>query len=85
MVGEGEAIVSGSAGLGDVGPALGVDLEMEGVDTIGGLISARLGRIPVEGDVVELPDATVQVVSMRGRRVWIARVTRRPPPEESNE
>jgi putative hemolysin len=82
LVGEREALVIGGADLGDVGAALGVDLETEGVDTIGGLVYARLGRIPNEGDKVELSDAEVEVVSMRGRRVWKARVVRKPPPEE---
>jgi len=85
MVAEGQAVVSGGAGLGDVGAALGVDLETEGVGTIGGLVYARLGRIPAEGDTVELPDAVVEVISMRGRRVWKARVTRRLQQEESGE
>ncbi|MGI5836973.1 MAG: hemolysin family protein [Chloroflexota bacterium] len=76
MVAENQAVVIGGADLGDVGSALGVDLETEGVDTVGGLVYARLGRIPIEGDMVTLPDATVEVLSMRGRRVWKARVTR---------
>ncbi len=85
MFGEDQAVVRGGADLGDVGSALGVDLETEGVDTIGGLVYARLGRIPVEGDSVELPDALVEVVSMRGRRVWKARVTRRELPREEEQ
>jgi CBS domain containing-hemolysin-like protein len=85
MLGEEQALVSGGADLGDVGSALGVDLETEGVDTIGGLVYARLGRIPAEGDAVDLPDAVVEVVSMRGRRVWKARVTRRERPEEESQ
>ena len=76
IVADGQAVVSGGADLEDVGSALEVDLETEGVDTIGGLVYARLGRIPTEGDVVNLPDATVEVLSMRARRVWKARVTR---------
>lgn len=85
MIGEEQAVVSGGADLGDVGGALGVDLETEGVDTIGGLVYARLGRIPGEGDSVELPDALVEVVSMRGRRVWKARVTKRAQPEDEEQ
>lgn len=80
-----QAVVSGGADLEDVGSVLGVDLETEGVDTIGGLVYARLGRIPNEGDRVEMPDAVVEVLSMRGRRVWKARVTRKQGPEEGSE
>ena len=77
VTGEGEALVSGSAHLGDVGAAVGIDLEAEGIDTVGGLIYARLGRIPGEKDVVELPDGLIEVLSMRGRRILKARVVRR--------
>ncbi len=85
VVGVGDAMVIGGADLEDVGAAVGVDLETEGVDTIGGLVYARLGRIPNEGDKVDLPDAEVEVVSMRGRRVWKARVIRKLPAEEGTE
>ncbi len=85
VVGDGEAMVIGGADLEDVGAAVGVDLETEGVDTIGGLVYARLGRIPNEGDTVDLPDAEVEVISMRGRRVWKAKVIRKLPAEEGTE
>lgn len=77
VMGEGELVVRGSADLDDVEAALDVELRAEGVDTIGGLVYARLGRIPREGDVVVLPQAVVEVLAMRGKRVWRARVTGR--------
>lgn len=85
MLGQGQALVTGGADLGDASVAVGVNLETEGVDTVGGMIYARLGRIPVEGDMVELPDATVEVVAMKNRRVIKARVTRREAPYQEAE
>lgn len=79
-VAEGQLVVSGGADLEDVGAALGVELEAEGVDTIGGLVYAKLGRIPSEGDSVTLPGAVVEVLSMQGKRIWKARVSRREEP-----
>ncbi len=38
-------------------------------ETLGGLIMARLGRIPVEGDVVEVDGVHLEVERMEGRRV----------------
>lgn len=38
-------------------------------ETLGGLIMARLGRIPVEGDVVEVDGVHLEVERMDGRRV----------------
>ncbi len=85
MVGDGQAIVRGGADLDDVGAAVGASLETEGVDTVGGLVYARLGRIPSEGDVVELRDATIEVLAMRNRRVVKAKVTHKEPPEQPEE
>ncbi|RVW04246.1 hemolysin family protein [Rhodococcus xishaensis] len=42
-------------------------------DTIGGLVLTCLGRIPVEGDEVALPDASGQPLGADGRG-WIGRV-----------
>jgi putative hemolysin len=82
LVGERQAVVSGGAALDDVGAALGIELAVEGVDTMGGLVYAKLGRIPRDGDLVEMPDAILEVLSMRGRRVWKVQLTRRGKREE---
>ncbi len=81
MVEEGQAMVRGGADLGDVGAALGIELETEGVDTVGGMVYARLGRIPSEGDRIDLGDAEVEVLGMKGRRVVKVRITRKERPE----
>jgi CBS domain containing-hemolysin-like protein len=49
----------------------------EDVDTIGGLVLARLGRIARVGDVIPYGDRTLEVVRVRGRRVL--RVAVSPP------
>jgi CBS domain containing-hemolysin-like protein len=85
MLGDGQAIVRGGADLDDAGAAVGASLETEGVDTVGGLVYARLGRIPSEGDVVELRDATIEVLAMRNRRVVKAKITRKAPPEQPED
>ena len=38
-------------------------------ETLGGYVMARLGRVPVVGDQVALPDWHIHVVGMAGRRV----------------
>ena len=38
-------------------------------ETLGGLVMTELGRIPVVGDVVDLPHASLSVDAMDGRRV----------------
>ncbi len=44
-------------------------------ETLGGLVMAELGRIPVVGDVVEVPGAVLRVEAMDGRRVERLRVS----------
>lgn len=43
-------------------------------ETLGGLVMARLGRVPHAGDVVQVPRAVLQVEQMDGRRVERLRV-----------
>jgi len=56
--------------------------EDEVYDTVGGFIMARLERIPAVGDRVDLPDGTLAVQRMDGRRV--DRVQFTPTPVEEN-
>ncbi len=43
--------------------------ELEGFESLGGLVFGRLNRIPVVGDQVEVEPGVLRVVRMRGRRV----------------
>ena len=45
-IGEGRLIVNGNARLDDISELLVLDLEEDGIDTIGGLIFNRLGTLP---------------------------------------
>ncbi len=60
-----------------------IDLDRDDLDTgdaesVGGLIADHLGRIPESGDVVETGPLRLEVRSMDGYRVAVARVWRRP-------
>jgi CBS domain containing-hemolysin-like protein len=48
----------------------------EDVETVGGLVLARLGRIARVGDVVPYGDRTLEVVRVRGRRILRVAVSR---------
>ena len=65
--GEGMLMVAGNVRLDDLGERVGVDLETEGIDTIGGLVFNQLGSLPRPGDVTEL----------KGLRITIRRVSRK--------
>ena len=74
--GDGQAVVDGSATIDDVNDALALNLEADEVDTIGGLVYEKLGRVPVVGDTVDVEQAKLTVVAANGRRVSRVRVVR---------
>jgi len=67
--------VAGTARLDEVGQRFDRDLEHEDVDSVSGLVLARLGRPPVAGDVVEFGQLRFEVLSLAGKGVREARIT----------
>ncbi|HEX5414482.1 MAG TPA: hemolysin family protein [Chloroflexota bacterium] len=74
--GNGAALVDGGVSIDDVNQALDLDLTTEEVDTVGGLVYEKLGRVPIVGDQVALDHAVLTVVGASGRRVTLVRVQR---------
>jgi CBS domain containing-hemolysin-like protein len=69
----------------DLNQLLGSDLPEDGWDTVGGLVFGTLGRVPVEGESVELEGVELTVERVQGRRVVEVLVRRRVRPEEVAE
>jgi CBS domain containing-hemolysin-like protein len=70
-------------GVDDLNELLGADLPEEGWDTVGGLVFGTLGRVPVEGEMIELDGIGITVERVQGRRVGKVLVERRgAAPEE---
>ncbi|HEX6322930.1 MAG TPA: hemolysin family protein [Vicinamibacterales bacterium] len=67
--------VRGTVRLDEVGQQWDLDLEHEDVDSVSGLVLARLGRTPEVGDVIEWDRLRVEVLEVRGKGVGAARVT----------
>ncbi len=61
--------VPGTMRIDDVSRQLGVALETEGLDTIGGLIFTRMGRVPAVGDSVDLGPIEAEVTRLGAKRV----------------
>ena len=61
--------ISGKAQLELVREELGVQLGDEEVDTMGGLVFHRLGRLPRLGDAIREDDVTLTVEEVHGRRI----------------
>ena len=68
-IGDGQLIVNGSARLEDINEMLGIELEEEGIDTIGGLIFNRLGSLPKPGAQFLLDGVTLTVRRTSRKRV----------------
>ncbi len=67
--------VAGTARIDEVGQHYDLELEHEDVDSVSGLVLARLGRPPVVGDVVEFGQLRFEVLALAGRGVREARVS----------
>jgi CBS domain containing-hemolysin-like protein len=64
-----ELVCAGTAPLGDVEDALGVDLENAGEATIGGHVVELLGRIPDAGEVVDVEGLSVAISAVDEARI----------------
>ena len=74
---EDESIIDAKMSISDVNDELELSLQSEDVDTIGGLLYEKLGRLPMLGDQAEVEGALLQVESTSGRRMRKVRITRR--------
>ncbi|NYF99616.1 CNNM domain-containing protein [Janibacter cremeus] len=68
-------VVDGSLNVEELSDLIGADVSDEDVDTAGGLVMSRLGRLARAGDVVEVAGQRLEVLSVDGRRVARLRVT----------
>ncbi len=83
---DGTVLVDGLVPIEELEEHLGVDLPEADVETVGGLVFARLGRVPRVGDRAEiLPGLELEVARMRGRRIAAVRVHRREIPGTGSE
>jgi CBS domain containing-hemolysin-like protein len=73
--GDGTAHAAGTLRLDELGQHFDIDLEHEDVDSVSGLVLARLGRPPVIGDVVEYGRLRLEVTAIKGRGVQQVRAS----------
>ncbi len=76
-------IFDGRETLDNVNEMLSLELTDEDVDTLGGLVAARLEKVPARGDRLEVDGAIIEVVAAAGRRAKRVKVTRLTEPEGS--
>ncbi|MBU6423802.1 MAG: HlyC/CorC family transporter [Chloroflexota bacterium] len=71
-------LVDGLASLPELRERLGVELEDEPYDTVGGMVFGRLGRLGKVGDTVDVEGYRFEVTAVDGRRVAQVRVAKVP-------
>jgi CBS domain containing-hemolysin-like protein len=84
-LGSGCLLASGSARIEDVTAHLGVDLKMEGIDTVGGLVFNLSGTVPRLGSVWTVGELTLTVRRTSRKRVEEVLVQTATAVEEAGE
>ena len=77
----GRFVFLATVGVGELAERLGVSVERDGFETVGGYLLSRLGRVPAAGEEFEVDDLAVEVLDAERRRVRKVRVRRRPAAE----
>ena len=73
----GRYVFLATVGVGELAERLGVSVERDGFETVGGYLLARLGRVPAVGETFEVDDLAVEVLDAERRRVRKVRMSRR--------
>jgi putative hemolysin len=74
--GGGRFVFHGKVDIDEVGQRLGVQIEREGFETVGGFLMSHLGRVPAVGERVDIDGLTVEVLEVDRRRVHKVRIRR---------
>ncbi|MDD2580318.1 MAG: hemolysin family protein [Eubacteriales bacterium] len=83
-VSDDEYWVEGALRLKDLNELMQVSLDSEDFDTIGGLITGELGRLPRQGDQLTIDGLLCQVLEADRNRVTLLSVTRQMAPEKES-
>jgi putative hemolysin len=85
LVGEDEYLFSGRVDVEDVNDLLGTHLTREVADTLGGFIYGEIGRVPVEGEQVNVEGWMLSIEQVLGRRIRRVRAKRLPEQQTKEE
>jgi CBS domain containing-hemolysin-like protein len=74
--GGGRFVVNGKVDIDAIAERLGMQIDREGFETLGGYLMAHLGRVPAVGEQFEVDGLHVEVLAVERRRVNKVRITR---------
>ena len=78
--GNGTFVFSGKVSVDEVKDRLGIEIEREGFETVGGYLLSHLGRMPYVGERFEVDGLDVEVLEVERRRITKVRLRRRDVP-----
>jgi putative hemolysin len=67
--GQGSFVFSAKVNIDEVRERLGVEIEPEGFETVGGYVLTRVGRVPTVGETFEIDGLSVEVLEAERRRI----------------
>jgi magnesium and cobalt exporter, CNNM family len=74
--GNGSWVFSAKVNINHVRDRLGVEIEADGFETVGGYVLSRVGRVPAVGEAFELDGMHVEVLEAERRRIHKVRFRR---------
>jgi len=72
--GDGSFVFSAKVNIDEVKDRLGIDIEPEGFETVGGYVLTRAGRVPAVGETFETDGLQVEVLEAERRRIHKVRM-----------
>ena len=83
--GNGTFVFSGKVNVDEVKDRLGIEVEREGFETVGGYLLSHLGRMPYVGERFDVDALDVEVLEVERRRISKVRLRRREEPLTAEE
>jgi putative hemolysin len=78
-------VFNGKVNVDEVAQRLGVQIEREGFETVGGYLLSHLGRVPAVGERFDIDGLTVEVLDAERRRINRVRIMKASAPEPTED
>ena len=83
--GDGVFVFSGKVNIDEVAERLGVDIEPQGFETVGGFVLSHVGRVPTVGERFDIDGLAIEVLEAERRRVNKVRMRKRETQSSDSE
>src|SRR5437867_6158109 len=83
--GNGRYVFSGKVNIGEVAQPLDIEIEREGLETVGGYLLSHIGRVPAVGERFEIDGLSVEVIDAERRRINKVRMIKAEVREHAGE